>query len=506
MVGLVKSGEDVAFEDAMARAKDVGVPEEKYAFAHVASFLFQGDTAGAAGCCRAGTARPPRTPGTSSWRARRSSAPATRGRAIATRRRRSSIRTSSSRRWGSRGSPAIAGDAARGDEAREGAARRSSPTAPSRWRSWRSRGGAIRCAKTRPRRRRSTSCARAPTSCPPGSSSCRTRWRRCRARQARRRRRARGDPERASRSPTRPAPPCGSGRSRCPSATRRSRARRRSARCSSPRRTSRRAPSRRGWRSSAADSTRRSRRPRTWSRRRPTSPWSARRRPTSASMPTASRAGSRRCSAETRKLPFVAALAHGARRPLRARPARRGEAARRSPTTTTRRGATSSRWTWRSTPATSPTADKIAAAWGKEAESQPLRALRLARLARYEGRLDAADALSQAALDAATVTPRVLWERAYTLVARGRVAEVAPLLARYPLVLGPLATWLSAYATRLERRRRGRQGQDRVDRSAALERHARSPGRGRGGVRRDEGPATRRRLRAGSARDRQPAP
>ncbi len=92
-------------------------------------------------------------------------------------------------------------------------------------------------------------------------------------------------------------------------------------------------------------------------------------------------------------------------------------------------------------------ADKIAAGRGKGAESQPLRALRLARLARYEGRLDTADALSQAALDAATVTPRVLWERAYTLVARGRVAEVAPLLARYPLVLGPLATWLSAYAT-----------------------------------------------------------
>ena len=92
-------------------------------------------------------------------------------------------------------------------------------------------------------------------------------------------------------------------------------------------------------------------------------------------------------------------------------------------------------------------ADKIAAGWGKESESQPLRALRLARLARYEGRLDAADALSQAALDSATVTPRVLWERAFTLVARGRVAEVAPLLARYPLVLGPLATWLSAYAS-----------------------------------------------------------
>jgi tetratricopeptide (TPR) repeat protein len=93
------------------------------------------------------------------------------------------------------------------------------------------------------------------------------------------------------------------------------------------------------------------------------------------------------------------------------------------------------------------TADKIAASWGKQAESQPLRALRLARLARYEGRLDAADALSQAALNAATVTPRVLWERAFALVARGRAAEVGPLIARYPLVLGPLATWLSAYAS-----------------------------------------------------------
>jgi hypothetical protein len=92
-------------------------------------------------------------------------------------------------------------------------------------------------------------------------------------------------------------------------------------------------------------------------------------------------------------------------------------------------------------------ADKIAAEWGKDAESQPLHALRLARLARYEGRLDAADALSQAALDSATVTPRVLCERAFTLVARARVAEIGPLLARYPLVLGPLATWLSAYAS-----------------------------------------------------------
>ncbi|HEX3769790.1 MAG TPA: tetratricopeptide repeat protein [Polyangiaceae bacterium] len=92
-------------------------------------------------------------------------------------------------------------------------------------------------------------------------------------------------------------------------------------------------------------------------------------------------------------------------------------------------------------------ADKIAAAWGKEAEALPLSAIRLARLARYENRLDAADALSQAAMASATVTPRLLIERVFVLVARSRAADVGPLLAKYPLVLGPLATWLSAYAT-----------------------------------------------------------
>src|SRR5260370_11404703 len=92
------------------------------------------------------------------------------------------------------------------------------------------------------------------------------------------------------------------------------------------------------------------------------------------------------------------------------------------------------------------TAAQLAGAWGKDSEQKPLRAIRLARLARYEGRLDAADSLSQLALDHGTVTPRILWERSFELVARGRGAEVSPLLARYPLVLGPVATWLSAYA------------------------------------------------------------
>ena len=90
-------------------------------------------------------------------------------------------------------------------------------------------------------------------------------------------------------------------------------------------------------------------------------------------------------------------------------------------------------------------ADKIAAGW-KGTESRPLRAIRLARLARYENRLDQADALSKTALETATVTPRTLLERAYVLVAKNRSAEVGPLLSRYPLVLGPAGSWLSAYA------------------------------------------------------------
>jgi hypothetical protein len=92
-------------------------------------------------------------------------------------------------------------------------------------------------------------------------------------------------------------------------------------------------------------------------------------------------------------------------------------------------------------------ADAIAATWGKDGVSRPVRAVRVARLARYEGRLDAADEFSQAAMDRATVTPRALFERVFVLVARGRSADVGPLLARYPLALGPLATWLSAYAS-----------------------------------------------------------
>jgi hypothetical protein len=91
-------------------------------------------------------------------------------------------------------------------------------------------------------------------------------------------------------------------------------------------------------------------------------------------------------------------------------------------------------------------ADRIAASWGHDSESKPLRAVRLARLARYEARLDAADGLSRFALEHGTVTARVLRERVFDLVAQGRASETASLLSKYPLVIGPLATWLNAFA------------------------------------------------------------
>ncbi|WP_394848124.1 hypothetical protein LZC95_11745 [Pendulispora brunnea] len=90
-------------------------------------------------------------------------------------------------------------------------------------------------------------------------------------------------------------------------------------------------------------------------------------------------------------------------------------------------------------------AKKIAAAWQADAASSLARAIRLSRLARYDGRLDDADESSRAAL-ANGATPRALMERVLVLVARGKAAEVAPLLAKQGQTLGPLATWLNAYA------------------------------------------------------------
>lgn len=90
-------------------------------------------------------------------------------------------------------------------------------------------------------------------------------------------------------------------------------------------------------------------------------------------------------------------------------------------------------------------AEKIAAQWNGDV--RPLRALRLARLARYQGKADDADKMSRAALEGGTVpTVRALAERVFSLVAAKKEAEAIALFKAYPNVGGPLAKWLRAYA------------------------------------------------------------
>lgn len=90
-------------------------------------------------------------------------------------------------------------------------------------------------------------------------------------------------------------------------------------------------------------------------------------------------------------------------------------------------------------------AKKIANQW--KGEARALRAVRLARLARYDGKNDEADRLSRTALEGGTVTPRALAERVFVLTAMNKSTDALALFKQYPNVGGPLAKWLRAYAT-----------------------------------------------------------
>jgi len=90
-------------------------------------------------------------------------------------------------------------------------------------------------------------------------------------------------------------------------------------------------------------------------------------------------------------------------------------------------------------------ARKAAAQW--QGDVRPLRAVRLARLARYDGKLDEADRLSKLAMEGGTVTVRALTERVFVLVAANKSAEALALFKQHPNVGGPLAKWLRAYAS-----------------------------------------------------------
>lgn len=90
-------------------------------------------------------------------------------------------------------------------------------------------------------------------------------------------------------------------------------------------------------------------------------------------------------------------------------------------------------------------AKKIAAQW--KGDARPLRAVRLARLARYDGKNDDAERMSRVALEGGTVTPRALAERVFVLCAINKSTDALALFKQYPNVGGPLAKWLKAYAT-----------------------------------------------------------
>jgi tetratricopeptide (TPR) repeat protein len=75
---------------------------------------------------------------------------------------------------------------------------------------------------------------------------------------------------------------------------------------------------------------------------------------------------------------------------------------------------------------------------------RPVHLLRLARLLRYQGKAEEAVDASNRAL-AGSVTAPLLVERCYDLVAAGDLKGARTLLARYPVVLGTLSGWLAAF-------------------------------------------------------------
>jgi tetratricopeptide (TPR) repeat protein len=92
-------------------------------------------------------------------------------------------------------------------------------------------------------------------------------------------------------------------------------------------------------------------------------------------------------------------------------------------------------------------AQKIAATWqGDEKVIRALRAVRLSKLARWQGKLDEADRYSRGALEGGTVTVRALAERVFVLVAMNKATDAVALFKAYPNVGGPLAKWLRGYA------------------------------------------------------------
>jgi tetratricopeptide (TPR) repeat protein len=76
-------------------------------------------------------------------------------------------------------------------------------------------------------------------------------------------------------------------------------------------------------------------------------------------------------------------------------------------------------------------------------EQRPVHLLRLARLMRYRGKAAEALAASEKALEA-NMTVGLLLERTYDLLAAEKAADARTFVAKYPSTLGPMTAWLQA--------------------------------------------------------------
>jgi hypothetical protein len=88
-------------------------------------------------------------------------------------------------------------------------------------------------------------------------------------------------------------------------------------------------------------------------------------------------------------------------------------------------------------------AEKLTSAWG-EGSLRPVYALRVARLRRYQGKLEDAEKMSLIAAEGST-TVAVVTERVLSLMAQNKPGPARDLIAKYPSLLGPLGGWLRMY-------------------------------------------------------------
>ncbi len=91
-------------------------------------------------------------------------------------------------------------------------------------------------------------------------------------------------------------------------------------------------------------------------------------------------------------------------------------------------------------------AGKLVSGWSDETKKRPVFALRLARLLRYQGKAEDAVKASSNALEQGNVTARDLIERVYDLLDGHYTAGARTLIAKYPSVLGPMTGYLQVLA------------------------------------------------------------